>query len=128
MNLRPCASLSFLLSLVMLACSGSSNDTSPGSGAGAAGGATSQQVSGCKQGCDKMKFFDCSSAAEQARCYDDCDKASSKQIEVFVGCAEASVCDPQCRTSITPAPAAGGGGGGASAGSCDTACQKLVTC
>lgn len=132
MTLRSYVAFALSFSVVALACSGSSNDSpggSSGSSGAASGGATGAQIDACKQGCDKMKFFNCSSAAEQARCYDDCDKASSKQIEVFTGCAQASVCDPDCRTSITPAPSTGGtGGSGASAESCGTACQKLVTC
>lgn len=132
MTLRYAAfALSF--AAVALACSGSSNNASPGGSSGSSGtpsgGASADQIDACKQGCDKMKFFNCSSAAEQARCYDDCEKATSKQIEVFTGCAQASVCDPDCRTSITPAPSTGGTGGtGATSDSCGTACQKLVTC
>jgi hypothetical protein len=80
-----------------------------------------------------MKFFDCSSAEEQARCYADCDSATPQQIEVFTACAENSICDPECRTSIVPKESSssgggGGGGGGASTSSCSTACTKLVEC
>jgi hypothetical protein len=115
------------LFLLLAACSSTTNTASPGSSSGATGA----QVDRCKQSCDKMKFFDCSSAAEQARCYDDCGKATSSQIEVFTGCAENSICDPECRTTIQPKPAEGTtttGGGGATASTCTTACAKLVEC
>jgi hypothetical protein len=84
-----------------------------------------------------MKFFGCNSADEQAACYADCDKATASQIDLFRSCAANSVCDPSCRTNITPPPAAGSsggsgggtsGGGGADAASCGSACDKLVQC
>lgn len=90
-----------------------------------AGGASSADVSRCKGGCDKMKFFQCSSASEQARCYDDCNTASASQIEVFVGCAESSICDPACRTKVAPADQKPEG---ASVTACQSACKKLVSC
>ena len=119
--------------LLALACTVTST-TTPGSGPGG-GGATAGQISGCKQSCDKMKFFGCSSAEGQAACYSDCDQATPSQIQVFTGCADNSVCDPACRTNITPKPSGSsgssggsGGGGGATASSCGTACDKLVSC
>lgn len=106
----------------------------PGNGT-SVGGATPAQTSSCKEGCDKMKFFDCSSAAEQAKCYADCDSATPQQIEVFTACAENSICDPECRTTIVPKESGGSGGGGTSSGgggatpaSCSTACDKLISC
>lgn len=74
-----------------------------------------------------MKFFQCNSAEEQARCYADCEKATPSQIEVFNACAQNSICDPSCRTNIQPAGGTAGGGG-ASSSSCTTACDKLVSC
>ena len=115
------------LFLLLAACSSTTNTASPGSSSGATGA----QVDRCKTSCDKMKFFDCSSAAEQARCYDDCGKATPSQIEVFTGCAENSICDPECRTTIQPKPAEGQPaptGGGATASTCTSACAKLVEC
>lgn len=116
------------LFLLLAACSSTTTTNS----AGSAGGASGADVDRCKSSCDKMKFFDCSSAAEQAKCYDDCSKATSNQIEVFTGCAENSICDPECRTTITPKPAEGTpaptGGGGATASTCTSACAKLVEC
>lgn len=105
----------------------------PSTGGPSAGGASAGLVSSCKASCDKMKFFECSSAAEQARCYGDCDTAASASIEVFVGCAENSICDPDCRTSIQPAPAPGQpagppSGGGATTDSCALACDKAIQC
>lgn len=92
------------------------------------GGASAAQTSRCKESCDKMKFFTCSSASEQAACYADCDAATPAQVDIFTACAENSVCDPECRTSIQPAEKAKAGGGGASAATCETACDKLVSC
>jgi len=110
---------SSILFTVVVACSQSAEGASTG-------GASAAEVSRCKGGCDKMKFFDCSSAEEQARCYGDCDAATTSQIEVFVGCAESSVCDPACRTKVRPAGEAPATG--ASATSCTKACQKLISC
>ena len=115
--------------VVVIACT--SVTTGDGATPGG-GGASGTQIASCKSSCDKMKFFGCNSAAEQARCYADCDGATGSQIDLFNGCAGSSICDPSCRTSITPPPASGTttttGGGGASAGSCTTACSKLVEC
>src|SRR5689334_1069419 len=83
-----------------VACTVETTSSSPPNGSGA----SSADVSRCKTSCDKMKFFECSSADEQARCYSDCDKASPAQIQVFTGCAENSICDPECRTTIQPKP------------------------
>jgi|GEM_PF-2634696 len=115
------------LAAVAAACSSSSTVGTTGG----SGGASSDQVASCKQSCDKMKFFECNSAAEQARCYDDCNAATSDQIQLFTACANNSVCDPACRTNITPKPSSGqpaAGGTGASAATCTSACQKLVQC
>jgi len=126
------------LAATAVACSSSSAGTSPSTPG--AGGASTEQVSSCKQSCDKMKFFECNSAEEQARCYNDCNAATSDQIQLFTACADNSVCDPACRTNIQPKPSGGGssgggssgggstGGGGATAATCTTACQKLVQC
>ena len=105
--------------------SGSSGGSSPSTG-----GASSADVDNCKDACNKMKFFGCNTADEQAACYSDCGSATSSQIEVFVNCAGTSVCDPECRTNITPKQSNGqpATGTGASESSCTTACQKLVSC
>lgn len=122
----------FFAALVIGGCSSTTSadpgGSSGGSTGGAGGGASAADIDRCKAACDKMKFFQCSSAEEQARCYADCDKASTSQIEVFTGCAENSICDPACRTSIQPKETTKGGGGGASASTCATACDKLVSC
>lgn len=113
----------------LVACSAQNSASAP-----SGGGASGAEVDRCKSSCDKMKFFDCSSAEEQARCYADCDKATSSQIQVFAGCAENSICDPACRTTIQPkdsTPSGGTsstGGSGASASTCASACDKLVSC
>lgn len=117
---------SFLSLVVIAGCSVTTN-AADGDGT-SAGGATPAQTGNCKRGCDKMKFFDCSSAGEQAKCYADCDSATPQQIEVFTACAENSICDPECRTSIVPKEKASEGGGGASASSCSAACDKLISC
>jgi hypothetical protein len=113
------------LAILVAACTVTST-TNPGS----PGGASTAQISGCKQSCDKMKFFGCNSADQQAACYSDCDQATPAQIQVFTGCADNSVCDPACRTNIAPKPVGGGTatGGGASPSSCGTACDKLISC
>ena len=122
------------LCLGIFACSTTVSATDPtGSSSGSnasTGGATGAQVDNCKEACNKMKFFGCNTADEQAACYSDCGSASASQIEVFVNCAGTSVCDPQCRTNITPKPANGQppSGGGATESSCTTACNKLVSC
>lgn len=103
------------------------NSISPGSGQSSGGGASADEVDRCKKSCDKMKFFDCSSADEQARCYADCEKATASQVQVFTGCAESSICDPECRTTIQPKDAPKQGSGGSSS-SCVTACEKLTSC
>ena len=100
--------------MAALSIGGCSSTTAAGPGSSGTSGASAAETDRCKKSCDKMKFFDCSSADEQARCYADCDKATSSQIEVFNGCAENSICDPQCRTTIQPKEAAQTGGGGAS--------------
>ena len=119
--------VSYVAILVVAGCSVTTT-AAPGEGGGGTGGASSAQTADCKKGCDKMKFFDCSSAEEQAKCYADCDSATPQQIEVFTACAENSICDPECRTSIVPKDKATGGGGGASTSSCSTACDKLISC
>ena len=123
----------FAFALVTAACSSTTSadpgaSSGGGGGGGGGGGATASQVDACKKSCDKMKFFQCSSAEEQARCYADCEKASASQIEVFTGCADNSICDPACRTSIQPKETQQSAGGGASASTCGTACDKLVSC
>jgi len=125
------------LALALALCSAcSTTATVPGAGGSSSGTTTnptapSGKVDACKEGCDKMKFFGCNSAAELSACYDDCGKASENQIDVFISCAKNSICDPQCRTSVKPAPAPGAPpptGGGATPSSCTTACDKLVSC
>ena len=117
-----------------IACTVTSTSPGTSSGSSSGSGATSEQLTRCHSGCDKMKFFQCSSAAELSKCYSDCDSAAPKSIDVFIACAENSICDPACRTNITPPPPAGGsstsgggGGGGVPASSCQTACTKLIT-
>lgn len=137
------ALLGAVAALGLGACSSDDNDPSNADAGGAQtpdgqtpGGtkAPAAQVSSCKDSCDKMKFFQCSSAGEQARCYSDCDAAASSQIDLFVGCAQNSICDPDCRTSIQPAPAPGQPaapppqGSVASGDSCAAACDKAVQC
>lgn len=113
------------------ACSTTVNGSPTSSGGSSSGAAAStEQVGSCKESCNKMKFFGCNSAEQQAVCYDDCSKATASQIELFTACAGTSICDPACRTNITPKPAGGGPvtGTGATPSSCSTACEKLVSC
>lgn len=117
------------VAVLAMACSSTSADDDDDSNGSA--NASAGEISRCKQGCDKMKFFDCSSAAELSGCYEDCDSADAKRIETFTACAENSICDPECRTSIKPPPAKGEPapkGEGASAESCESACGKLAEC
>jgi hypothetical protein len=121
--------LFFLVTALTMGACSSTTAGDPGSSSGAStGGATAADTSRCKRSCDKMKFFECNSADEQARCYGDCNAATPSQIEIFTGCADSSICDPQCRTTIQPKETAQSGGGGASAATCSSACDKLVTC
>jgi hypothetical protein len=124
--------LVFACSSTTAAAPGSSGGTSGGtSGGSSGGGASTQQIDTCKTGCDKMKFFGCNSAEEQAACYEQCGKATPDQIQLFTACADTSICDPACRTNITPKPAAGAPpatGGGGTPSSCTTACNKLAMC
>ena len=115
----------FGFGLLTAGCTTTTNSTPGSSGTG---GATAADTDRCKQSCDKMKFFGCSSADAQASCYADCGSATPAQIETFVGCAENSICDPECRTSVQPKEKAAAGGGGATAATCTTACDKLVSC
>ncbi len=127
--------LAFATALVASAFACSSTTTTNGaSSSGSSTGATADQLNRCHGGCDKMKFFQCSSADQLAKCYSDCDSAPPKSIDVFIACAENSICDPACRTNITPPPSSsssGGsgttGGGGVSASSCQSACTKIIT-
>src|SRR5262249_44723835 len=127
------------MTLACFACTVSTSSTPSSAPPASPGAASSADVDSCKHdACDKMKFFGCNSADEQAACYADCDKATASQIELFRWCGENSVCDPACRTNINPPPASGssggsgggtsGGGGGANAASCGSACDKLVQC
>ncbi|MDB4942548.1 MAG: hypothetical protein JWP97_2082 [Labilithrix sp.] len=122
------ASLSIACSTTVNGADGSSSGSSGASPS--TGGASGPQVDACKEACNKMKFFGCNTADEQAACYSDCGTASAAAIEVFTNCAQTSVCDPACRTNITPKPSNGEApkGTGASQSSCGTACQKLVDC
>jgi hypothetical protein len=104
---------------------GQPSSNEPGSAGSAA---SADDIVRCKSSCDKMKFFECNSADEQARCYADCNAATPDEIQVFTGCAENSICDPQCRTTIQPKDTTKTGGGGANAATCTTACDKLVSC
>jgi hypothetical protein len=107
--------LSALLIFVAASCAG------PG---GSPIGSSNQEISACKKSCDKMKFFECNSAAEMAACYSGCDSARSDDIELFVACADNSVCDPQCRIHIEPASP----GPVKTQSACGSACDKLVSC
>lgn len=116
--------------ILIPACTGGSGDTHPG-------GATDQEVTECKNGCDQAKFFQCSDAAGLSKCYDDCNSASPAQIDKFNGCSQTSICDPSCRSLIDP-PSGGGngsgsgsgggsGGGGVDQADCQSACTKIIT-
>ncbi len=122
MTFRSALAASSLFALLLGACSSTTATN--------ANGVSTTDVMRCKGGCDKMKFFMCSSADGQAKCYSDCDTATLNQIQVFTGCAENSICDPACRTTIQPKPSGGGTptGSGATSSSCGTACDKLVMC
>jgi hypothetical protein len=127
-RLLPCF-LACGLATAAIACTVTS--TSPDTGSST--GATSGQVSECHSGCDQAKFFNCSTAADLATCYDDCGSALPAKIDEFNACSNTSICDPSCRGIIDPAPAAGvdagsGGGGGVAASDCGTACMKLIMC
>lgn len=116
--------LLFAAGAAALACSTSS----PTSGsASSTAGSTPADVDRCKRACEKMKFFQCSSAEELTACYGDCGSAGAAQIEVFTACAENSVCDPACRAKVKP-DGKGSAGTGASPATCATACDKAIAC
>lgn len=133
MSLRARASVVLALLASLAACS-SSGGAAPG------GAATAQQISFCKQSCDKLKFFMCNDAQQQADCYAGCQTASASAIDLFDGCVNNAQCDPSCSTHLTPTAPDGGGGGGSGGGgggggdaattnpgltACAAACQSL---
>jgi hypothetical protein len=122
----------FAFAFALAACASSSNSVAPaGDAAGTPTPTTSPaQISACKEGCDKMKFFDCASAEDQAGCYADCNVATSDQIELFTACARNSTCDPSCRTTIQPKPKppAPPADGGPTSDACQKGCNNLERC
>src|SRR4051794_21379973 len=91
-----------VVSLGVLACTATANGTPDGTSGGnssSGGGASATQIDACKESCNKMKFFGCNSAEQQAACYQDCGSATPSQIELFTNCAGTSICDPACRTN-----------------------------
>ena len=127
----------FVITAGAIACTVNSTTSGSSGSSGSPTGATADQLNRCHAGCDKMKFFNCSSADQLSQCYSDCGAAQPAAIDVFIACAENSICDPACRTKITPPPSSGSssgsgggttsGGGCVSASSCQSACTKLIT-
>jgi hypothetical protein len=133
-----CASLCLLVSFATPACdaTGGADDNGSGGGsagsagdptAGGGGGASSAEQDQCKDSCNQLKFFDCNDAADHAACFVACENASSSQIELFVSCVQADICDPECATDLIgaappPSGEAGGEGEGEGGGGGGTTC------
>lgn len=118
-------SLVAVVAVGSVACSSSATESSGSESPEGASNVSSLDRERCKAGCDRMKFFECSDADEHASCYADCNAAAKDQIEVFIGCAEASACDPKCRGAVAK-PAAKAPG--ADPGLCGEACAKAASC
>jgi hypothetical protein len=84
---------------------------------------SSTSIQSCQDSCDKMATLNCPSGKSQ--CYDDCDQATTDEIQKFNGCASTAACDPSCRNDVA---ANGRVGGGVSGDDCNAACMKLVSC
>jgi hypothetical protein len=86
---------------------------------------SSTSIQSCQDSCDKMASLNCSSSSAKSQCDDDCDQATTDEIQKFNSCAPTAACDPSCRNDVA---AFGRVGGGVSADDCNTACMKLSTC
>ncbi len=73
-----------------------------GGGEVGVGGATQSEIADCRDSCNQLKFFDCNDALDHAACFQNCDAASTPQIELFTACVGADICDPACSTHIRP--------------------------
>jgi hypothetical protein len=130
--------------MITMAAACGANDADGGDDKPHPGGpaATEEEIAACKDACDQLKFFDCNDSVDQAGCYANCSAASSSQIELFVACVKADICDPTCSTHIEPVnpdPTTTGGNGSSSCSSdgcgssgdppgnqaCEDACDKL---
>lgn len=130
------------LSVVALSFAGCGDSSSSGDGGGdgdgtggGGGGSSSQEVTTCKQACQKQKFFDCYDAEQHAACFDKCEQASSSQIETFAGCVGTDTCDAECSLNVDTSGTSdgdssggsSGGDGGDSVSECVSACDALVS-
>ncbi len=60
------------------------------------GSGDSFAVSGCKDGCDHLNFFDCIGAVDHSACYDACEVVDTDDANWFESCAFGDICDPGC--------------------------------
>jgi hypothetical protein len=58
--------------------------------------APDQDVEQCKSSCNQLKFFDCNDSQQHSQCFTACEAATADEIEVFVACVQADICDPSC--------------------------------
>jgi hypothetical protein len=82
-------------------------------------------IQSCQDSCDKMDALKCGSSSAKSQCHDDCDQATTGNIEKWNSCAPTAACDPSCRNDVA---AFGRVGGGVSGDDCNAACMKLVSC
>jgi hypothetical protein len=64
-------------------------------------------------------------ASDHAACFEACGRADPSQIELFVACVRADVCDPECSTELVGS-AGGGEGGQTGSATCVEACEAVV--
>lgn len=90
---------------------GGGGDDGDGLGDGGDGGdggeplASDAEVDTCKEGCDKLKFFDCIDSGEHAQCFDVCGRVDSDAIELFDSCVSTDICDASCFDQLVDAQA-----------------------
>jgi len=102
---------------------GPSGPGGAGPGPGGGGGAL-PDVAGCRNACDKLRFFDCIDSRLQASCFEECGLATAETVDRFIRCVDADTCDPTCleRFDETPSPLPGGG-----VDECIRGCEGLNT-
>lgn len=123
-SLRALVSVLGFSGLVGMSCATVADDD--GASGSDSSSASAQEVADCKDACTQLKFFDCNDASDHAACFAACGNADPSQIELFVACVRADVCDPACSTDLVGS-AGGGEGGQTDGGSCVEACDAVMT-
>ncbi len=92
-----------------------------------------ESVAGCRDGCDRLQFFDCIDGSVHETCWNTCAERSDDDLELFESCVNnsAPACDPDCLAGLIDAPepepdpdpdtTTGG-----DPSSCETVCQAYV--